>query len=207
MIRPPGLGGVAFSAADDGDLRSDWQARSVVSTELGISDQWGTVNQVHGRKIVEVASPGGNGDADALWTSTAGIPLAVFTADCYGTVIKAAGAVGVAHAGWRGANLGIVSELIGVMSAAGFSAEHVAIGPGIMPCCFEVGAEVAELFPKATSTTSWGTVSVDLVAQIRASIPVEVEVWAGGQCTMHEPGWFSHRGTGTGDRMAAIAWI
>jgi copper oxidase (laccase) domain-containing protein len=45
------------------------------------------------------------------------------------------------HCGWRGLAGGIVGS-----GAAAVDAEAAAIGPGIGPCCFEVGEEVAEPF-------------------------------------------------------------
>jgi copper oxidase (laccase) domain-containing protein len=92
-----------------------------------------------------------------------------------------------------------------VMSDAGLPPIRAAIGPGIGPCCFEVGREVSELFADATST-SWGTTSVDLVKAVTAQLD-GIELWNAGSCTVHEEGWFSHRGDGTPERMASIGWL
>ena len=87
-----------FTESGDGDLRGDPDARSRLSSRLGISDQWAVVDQVHGSAVVDVAEPGNHGRADGLFTTELDLPLAVFTADCIGIVFKADDTIGVAHA-------------------------------------------------------------------------------------------------------------
>jgi hypothetical protein len=206
MNRPPGVDGVAFTDGADGDQRNDLTARSAVSSWLGISRRWATVRQVHGTVVRRATTPGEIDEADALWTDVPGLPLAVFTADCFGVALKAESAVGVAHAGWRGAVEGVVTTLRREMTARGHEPKQAALGPGIGPCCFEVGAEVAERFPQDHAETRWGATSVDLVASIRRQLE-GVEVWVSGACTMHDPGLFSHRENRTLLRHATIVWI
>ncbi len=207
MITPPGISGVAFTEATDGDLRHDLPSREVVSAVLGIPAQWATLRQVHGDGVVEAPGPGELGEADAAWSSVPGLPLAVFTADCLGVVLHAPGGVGVAHVGWRGSAAGVVGSLAEVMTAAGFAPERAVIGPGIGECCFEVGEEVAERFPLNRGLTTWGTLSVDLVGSVRHQLAgLEPTVVEG--CTRHMGGrFFSHRRDGTRRRQAAIGWI
>lgn len=203
MIRYPAA---AFTEAVDGDLRSDLTARETVSTALGIPAEWATVRQVHGSRVVEADHPGDQGEADALFTTVPSLPLVVFTADCAGVVVEADGGVGVAHAGWRGAEAGVVSRLIETMRAAFLSPRTVLVGPSIGPCCFEVGNEVLSRFPKAIARTSWGTPSIDLRKAVADQLgDLEVSVVAG--CTRHEPGWLSHRKDATTARMATVAWL
>jgi hypothetical protein len=207
MITPPGAAGrVVFSDSGDGDLKSDAGARHSLSQRAGITSEWATVSQVHGSEIVRVSAPGVAGEADALWTTEPRLPLAIFTADCLAVALQASGAVGIAHAGWRGAAAGVVSALRTAMTVEGFEPERAFIGPGIGLCCFEVGPEVVERFPRSRSQTSWGSTSVDLLGSVRDSL-VSVDVWAANVCTMHEPGWFSHRLDATPSRQAGITWI
>jgi YfiH family protein len=206
MNRPPGVDGVAFTDGADGDQRNDLTARSAVSSWLGISRRWATVRQVHGIVVRRATTPGEIDEADALWTDVRGLPLAVFTADCFGVALRAESAVGVAHAGWRGAVEGVVTMLRQEMTAHGHEPTQAALGPGIGPCCFEVGAEVAERFPQDHAETRWGATSVDLASSIRRQLE-GVEVWVSGACTMHDPGLFSHRENRTLLRHATIVWI
>lgn len=198
--------GVAFTDASEGDMRHDEAARWVVSDQLGIERDWATLTQVHGSKVVEAASPGNWGEADAMYTTVRGLPLAVFTADCAGVVLLGEKAVGVAHAGWRGAASGVVTALRNAMALSGHNPRVAAIGPVIGPCCLEVGPEVAVQFPGLTATTIWGATSIDLTATAVAQLD-GLETWSVGSCTRHEPSWFSHRKDGTAMRMATLGWL
>ena len=210
MIQPPvptkSGSGVAFSDASDGDVRGDDARRADLARRLGISDRWATLTQVHGATVIEAHRPGEQGEADAIFTSVPGLPLAIFTADCAGVVVQAPGAIGVAHAGWRGAAGGVVGALVTSMRRAGFEPASAAIGPALGPCCLEVGPEVSGRFGGFTATTSWGSQSIDLGKAIEAQLD-GLEIWAEGRCTLHESGWFSHRRDRTLARMATIAWL
>ncbi len=206
MIVPPGVAGVAFTEAADGDMRSDRDSRSAVAARLGISPDWATISQVHESHTVRVGSPGPHGEADAVWTDRRRLPVSVFTADCFGVVVHADAAVGVAHAGWRGAHLGVVGELLRRMRESGHEPRSAHIGPGIGPCCFEVGDDVSERFPSRQATTTVGTAAVDLpgvlIDQLDGLDPVVV-----GGCTHHDDSYFSHRRDGSPLRMAALGWL
>jgi len=206
MIRPPGFIGVAFSERSDGDIRNHVAARGALASRLEVSEAWAEVSQVHGDHVVRVTAPGNRGEADALWTTEPGLPLAIFTADCFGVALVADDAVGVAHAGWRGAVSGVVPRLREEMSASGHDPRRAAVGPGIGSCCFEVGPEVAELFTDRAAVTSWGTTSVDLPAVLAGQLD-GLETWKADGCTRHDPGWFSHRADGTSERLASIVWL
>ena len=85
--------------------------------------------------------------ADGLWTDEPGVPLLAMTADCLPLALCRTGtrsvpALAVLHVGWRGLLAGVVAN--GVAALGGRPA--AAIGPGIGPCCYEVGPEVAERF-------------------------------------------------------------
>jgi YfiH family protein len=198
--------GVAFTLADDGDMRSDLRARADVSRGLGIDGRWATVRQVHGNIVVAVSSPGDHGDADAMFTTRPGLPLAVMTADCLPVVVVSPRAVGVAHAGWRGLVSGVLESLVTEMSKAGHVPTEAHVGPGIGPFCFEVGPEVAERFGEDLGTTTWGTLSVNLVGAARRRLG-SLDVRTAERCTMHEAGHHSHRRDETPHRMAGIGWV
>jgi copper oxidase (laccase) domain-containing protein len=206
MIQPPQLRGAAFSEARDGDIRNDLDSRVVLSEALGVSGHWATVHQIHSREVVRVAKAGEAGEADAIWTTEQDLPVAVFTADCFGVVIEAPGAVGVAHAGWRGTLAGVVESLRLDMETNGHTPTTAGIGPGIGPCCFEVSQELVTKFPGAGASTTWATDSVDLSISIGAQLE-GLETWVSGSCTYHDDGWFSHRGKDGLQRLTTIGWL
>jgi polyphenol oxidase len=189
--------GAGFTTASDGDMRRDPAARS----RLGLGEDWATVRQVHGNRVVTVDSPGDSGEADGLFTSNQALPLAVFTADCLGIVMHGPTGVAVVHAGWRGLTRGVIETAVEKMG----SVDRAAIGPHIRSCCFEVGPEVAEQFEDHLSVTSWGTVSVDLAAVVASRLPVAPQV--SDLCTRCGQDTFSHRRDATPARMAAVGWL
>lgn len=206
MIKPPGFRGVAFTTAREGDLRHESAGRRLVASRLGISDAWATVDQQHGGVVAEARGAGSLGAADGIYTDRLGLPVAVFTADCLAVAVEADRGVGIVHAGWRGVAAGVVENLLTGMEGMGWKLQKAAIGPGIGPCCFEVGPEVAAHFAANASTTSWGTASVDLPAAAAARLS-GLDVWQSGSCTRCSDEFLSYRRNGTTDRMAGIAWM
>ena len=86
-------------------------------------------------------------ECDALITNEPGTALVVFTADCTPILLYdfLTGAVGAAHAGWRGTAAGIAAKTVQAMCRAyGCKAENIcaAIGPNIAQCCFETNGDV-----------------------------------------------------------------
>jgi YfiH family protein len=89
--------------------------------------------------------------ADGSVTKSAGLLLAVQTADCVPILLvdPKNRAVAAVHAGWRGTLARIVEKAIGRMQMQfGSRAADLlaAIGPAIGGCCYEVGTEVAAAF-------------------------------------------------------------
>ena len=92
-------------------------------------------------------------ECDALVTNVPGLTLLVFTADCTPLLFHdpVTGAVGAAHAGWRGTAQAIAAKTVQAMvDAFGCDAKniHAAIGPNIAQCHFETNDDV----PQALST-------------------------------------------------------
>lgn len=88
-------------------------------------------------------------ECDALITNEPGTALVIFTADCTPILLydPATGAVGAAHAGWRGTASGIARKTVEAMvSAFGCRPENIcaAIGPNIGQCCFETDRDVPD---------------------------------------------------------------
>jgi polyphenol oxidase len=81
-------------------------------------------------------------EGDGLWTDERGLPMLKLTADCLPIALARLDgkpALAVLHAGRRGLLEGIVEA--GVDALGGTLA--AAVGPGIGPCCYEVGDDIA----------------------------------------------------------------
>jgi purine-nucleoside/S-methyl-5'-thioadenosine phosphorylase / adenosine deaminase len=108
-------------------------------------------HQVHGAELQtrdEPTAPNGFAEpgaplaeADGQLTGAPGLVPLVLVADCLPVALAGANGVGMLHCGWRGLAAGIVARGV---EATG--AQAAAIGPGIGPCCYEVGEEVLAAF-------------------------------------------------------------
>lgn len=88
-------------------------------------------------------------ECDALVTNDPGVALTVFTADCTPLLFHdpVTGAIGAAHAGWRGTVSAIGAKTVAAMCQEfGCKAENIraAIGPNIGVCHFETDYDVPE---------------------------------------------------------------
>jgi polyphenol oxidase len=141
----------SLSSPDDRDavLRN----RALVAQALDAHpDRLVGLKQVHGDRVVTVSEPwavGAGEAADAMVTDRSGIALGIVTADCAPVLFAdaQAGVVGAAHAGWRGAVLGVLEMTVGAMEALGARRETVtaAIGPCIAQPSYEVGPDLRDV--------------------------------------------------------------
>ena len=149
-------------------------------------------------------------ECDALVTNDPGVALTVFTADCTPLLFHdpVTGAVGAAHAGWRGTVSAIGPKTVAAMiENFGCKAEniHAAIGPNIGFCHFETDADVPDALLAAFGEEilpfirqSGGKYFVDLkeinALILRRSGVRHIEI--SEDCTMCQPDRFwSHRVT------------
>jgi YfiH family protein len=144
-------------------------------------------------------------DADGQATSNADLTPLVQVADCLPVAIAGEGGVAMLHCGWRGLAGGIVERGAGEVRA-----RAAAIGPGIGPCCYEVGDEVLSAFAGLGDGIATGSM-LDLAEAARrllARAGVQV-VESSGLCTSCEPQlFFSHRrDAGRTGRQAGLAWL
>ena len=206
MIRPPGFSGAAFGEAAEGDLRVDAGRRRLVADELGIPPEWAFVSQVHGTAVIHASSPGRLGEADAVYTTRQALPVAIATADCVPVILEGSGFAAVVHAGWRGAASGVLQATVEALAESGLAAERAAIGPGIGPCCYEVGDEVAARFAGHVSHTTWGATSIDIGGYLE-SVLDPLPVWRSERCTFTDEDLNSYRRDRTELRQVAVAWL
>ena len=85
--------------------------------------------------------------ADALF-SHYGQPVAVYTADCLPVLIASEKThqVAAVHAGLKGTLAGVLQQTLNRFFLEGSAAAdlHIAIGPAIGPCCYELGLPMME---------------------------------------------------------------
>jgi polyphenol oxidase len=172
--------------------------------------------QVHGGAVTE-AKPRGIlerttfDQCDGLWSREPGQAMALVTADCYPVAVARANgepALCVLHVGWRGLLEGIVESGV---EALGPGPLQAIVGPGIGPCCYEVGEEVEEPFRRRFGDSMVVDGNLDLAAATEQALrEAGVEtVERTGHCTACEPElFFSHRrDRGRTGRQGVIAYI
>ena len=126
--------------------------RDRVAMTLGVATSHLTgVHQVHSADVVTVDGPQGDRPrADGLVTATPGVALSVLTADCQPVLFAEpqAGVIGAAHAGWKGAQDGVLEATVDAMVGLGAarSAITAVIGPTISQRAYEVGPEFFDMF-------------------------------------------------------------
>jgi YfiH family protein len=123
----------------------------------------------------------------------AGLTALVFVADCLPVALAGPNGLAMLHCGWRGLAAGIVGD-----GAEAVGATAAAIGPGIGPCCYEVGDEVLAAFaPLGEGVADGRMLDLREVAKrLLARAGVEaVEDAAICTCCERET-FFSHRGDG-----------
>ena len=113
-----------------------------------------TLHQVHSNHVHTIGNITGECEqpqGDALITACQNTTLAVQSADCIPVLIAdpVRRAIAAVHSGWRGTLARILPATIRTMQDA-FGTEPadlvLALGPGIQACCFQIGAEVRQLF-------------------------------------------------------------
>jgi YfiH family protein len=153
------VGGVSegpYESLNLGILTADDPSRAVenrrrLAERVGIDPERAQMAwQQHGA-VVRKASPEGilrpgtrHEACDGWWSDEPRQGMMLLTADCLPVAIArtngAAPALAVLHVGWRGLLEGIVESGVAALGEGPLAA---AVGPGIGPCCYEVGPEVA----------------------------------------------------------------
>jgi hypothetical protein len=177
---------------------------------------WSWLRQVHGATVHVVSEPGGQTglDGDALVTHLRDALLVSLSADCALVAFGSPeGVAGVAHAGWRGLQAGVIGNTVAEMRRLGASRVVAWRAACIKPCCYEfepdaieevsrdVGADLAAL-------SDDGRPALDLPRGVRVAVERAGAELAGEEpsCTGCGGEWFSWRKRQDGGRMMVGVW-
>lgn len=213
--------------------RENLHAWRAVAHHFGVAaDHVSWLRQVHGtavavfRRGAGAAQCEGRPEADIVVSNDPRRVIAVQTADCVAILLadRRTGAVGAAHAGWRGSAQGVARVAVAAMREHFGSRPQdlvVALGPSIGPCCYAVGEDVRHAFLQndgpGAAIAGWftpddgSTLRLDLWRANRdqlaqAGVP-PAQVNGAELCTVTRRDlFFSYRaeGTGAGRMVAAI---
>ncbi|TML18573.1 MAG: laccase domain-containing protein [Actinobacteria bacterium] len=195
----------------DDDGANVGENRRRVCADVGTDPQRLAMNrQVHGA-IVNRARSGERGTpGDGLWTDEQHLPMLKVTADCLPIALaRTNGRPGLAllHAGRLGLLEGIVAA--GVAELGG--SVVAIVGPGIGPCCYEVGAEILDVYRARYGATVVRGRNLDIRAAAEQSLRDAgvTSIEHVDLCTSCNPDkFFSHRRDGgvTG-RQGVIGYV
>jgi YfiH family protein len=165
FTRAGGVSGDLYASLNCGPGSADAPAnvaenRARVARHLGAGrPEVETLYQVHSGNAVSIDAPvaaDARPQADALVTRTPGLVIGVLTADCAPVLLAdaAAGVVGAAHAGWRGAVSGVLEAAVAAMEKLGARRNAIvaAIGPAINQVSYEVGPDFEEALLKSCAS-------------------------------------------------------
>lgn len=203
-------GGVGSNDAPDKVAEN----RDRMATMLGVTaDRLLTAYQIHSPDVVVVEEPwtyDKRPRADAIVTKMPRLAIGVSTADCGPLLFAdvAAGVIGAAHAGWRGALTGVIEATVAAMEKLGADRARIAaaLGPTISQQNYEVGPEFVARFISADPDNARffvvspkaGHAAFDLPSYIAARVErAGIAAFENlGLCTYAEPErFFSYRRT------------
>jgi hypothetical protein len=138
---------VGWGSGDDRAAIAENRRRAVEAVAPG--GRLATVHQVHSGGALYVDTnwrDDARPHADAMVTDRPGLVLGILTADCAPILLAdaEAGVVGAAHAGWKGAFLGVVEATVAEMERRGASRTRIAAAVG--PCIARKSYEVDDAF-------------------------------------------------------------
>jgi polyphenol oxidase len=162
FTREGGVSGGLYASLNGG-LGSDDDPAAVRENRARMAEALGLVPalllslyQVHSPEVAVVEEPWPDAErprADAMVTRRPGLALGIATADCGPVLLAdaAAGVIGAAHAGWKGALGGVLDATVGAMERLGAERGRIVavLGPTIGPDAYEVGPDFVTRFTGA----------------------------------------------------------
>jgi purine-nucleoside/S-methyl-5'-thioadenosine phosphorylase / adenosine deaminase len=166
--------------------------------------------QVHAATVNRAVAGERGRDGDGLWTDEAGLPMLKLTADCLPVALvrrNGSPALALLHAGRLGLLEGILEAGVAALGGDDLAA---AVGPGIGPCCYEVGGDIADAYRARFGDEAVCGRNLDLwtVAErvLRAAGVGSVE--RTDVCTACSSDFFSHRrDKGVTGRQGVIGYV
>lgn len=145
---------VGFGSDDDPAAIRENRRRALAAVAPGTALV--TLHQAHSATALFATAPwpdGARPEADGIVTDRPGLALGILTADCTPILFadRAAGVIGAAHAGWKGALAGIIEATVASMERHGGARGRIvaAIGPVIARKSYEVDEAVLRRFAEA----------------------------------------------------------
>lgn len=235
-VSQPPFGPLNLGARSGDDGATVIRNRRNLQLHTGMPSPPHWLHQVHGSRVIEFDTAAAQvpfrerehelhrrqidaePEADAAVTRTAGVVLAILTADCLPVLFSAddGSEIAAAHAGWRGLAAGVLENVADAMRTP---RGHIMawLGPAIGAKSYEVGDEVRDAFLArdpaaqpafvATRPDHW-LCDLHGLACRRLRAAGIARIFGGGLDTFTDPRLHSYRRAGArSGRMASLVWI
>jgi polyphenol oxidase len=166
--------------------------------------------QVHAATVNRAVAGERGREGDGLWTDEPGLPMLKLTADCLPVALArrtGSPALALLHAGRLGLLEGVLEAGVTALGGTNLAA---AVGPGIGPCCYEVGSDIVETYRARFGPAAVRGRNLDLWAvaeRILRDAGVE-SVERVDVCTACNADFFSHRrDRGVTGRQGVIGYV
>jgi len=204
------------SGEDESVVRAN---RNLLARAFALPSDPRWLHQVHGNRSLRLTEEiiAGEPEADATFTSQAGIVLAILTADCLPILVCGDDGLEIAaiHAGWRGLAAGVIESCITRLLTPR-ERLLVWLGPAIGAPSYEVGDEVRAAFVAADaqaetafSATRPGHWQCDLYTLARQRIRAlgVAQIFGGAFDTFADQRFYSYRRDGArSGRFVSLIW-
>ena len=188
------------------NLEFSWLAHGFGLRDSVPPSELTTVRQVHSARVLDAGGKKGAqiGEGDAIISSEPGVTIGIRTADCVPVLLAdpVTRLIACVHAGWRGTAANIVGATVDALRLRGCRTSdlHVAIGPSIGSCCYEVGPEVTSQFEQwrqpgdANSDHTSRKLDLPEINEVQLREAGVREIWKSGECTYCQSArFFSYR--------------
>tara|TARA_B100002019_G_scaffold121395_1_gene104381 strand:+ start:12891 stop:13481 length:591 start_codon:yes stop_codon:yes gene_type:complete len=196
MIQSQNISNAFYSSIDDGSLKK-------ILKRFGFEIGGASMNQTHSSNV-KFAYSSSIYECDGIYTNKKLLPLVVKTADCVPILMKSNKAVSATHAGWRGLQKLIFEKSLYFHE---INSLKISIGPHARKCCYEVGAELEEIFNDSINRLN-GKYYLDLTKKIKQfAFENNIDLEDTGECTICNNNYFSYRENKTIERQFSFIWI
>ena len=177
--RQGGVSTGAFASLNLGRLTEDQPAnveenRRRLCEAVGAAPAKLAMNrQVHAASVNRAVAGKRGRPGDGLWSDEPGLPMLKLTADCLPIVLartSGRAALALLHAG----RLGVLEGILEAGAATLGGRLTAVIGPGIGPCCYEVGADIADAY-----RARFGS---------QVIVGRNLDLWSASECVLREAG-------------------
>ncbi|MEC9375895.1 MAG: peptidoglycan editing factor PgeF [Pseudomonadota bacterium] len=194
--------------------------RNYLLKKLNLLKDPSWLRQVHSSRVVCADDVNSQTEADASWTSQAGLSCVILTADCLPVLFcdKNAEIVAAAHVGWRGMHAGILENTLSIFTMAGILPSNVMVwlGPSISSNYYEIDSSVRDVFIatdpscsylfKPTRKGHWNFNLFKMASRILYLSGVG-SITGGNYCTYLDQRFFSYRRDNLCGRQATMIWL